>query len=62
LGDWKAAGGGGEGQLVAVDLLVFIRMLILLTAHFGCGCLCFGGVREKNAFGHTLFSYLNSFS
>jgi hypothetical protein len=36
LGDWAAAGGGGGGQLVAVDLLIFIRMLIFLTADFGC--------------------------
>jgi hypothetical protein len=36
LGDWAAAGGGGGGRLVAADLLVFIRLLIFLTADFGC--------------------------
>jgi hypothetical protein len=36
LGEWAAARGSGGGQLVAVDLLVFIRMLIFFTADFGC--------------------------
>jgi hypothetical protein len=36
LGKWAVASGGGGGRLVAADLLVFIRMLIFLTADFGC--------------------------
>ncbi len=35
MGEWAAASGGGGGRLVAVDLLIFIRMLIFLTADFG---------------------------
>jgi hypothetical protein len=34
LGDWVVAGGGGEGRLVAADLLVFIRMLIFYNGTF----------------------------
>jgi hypothetical protein len=34
LGDWAAAGSGRGGWLVAADLLIFIRMLIFLTADF----------------------------
>jgi hypothetical protein len=34
LGDWAAAGGNGGGWLVAVDILVFIRLLIFLMAYF----------------------------
>jgi hypothetical protein len=34
LDEWAAASGGGGGWLVAADLLVFIRMLIFLTADF----------------------------
>jgi hypothetical protein len=29
-------GGGKGGQLVAEDLLIFIRILIILIADFGC--------------------------
>jgi hypothetical protein len=47
LGDWTAAGGGRGGQLVAVDLLVFIRMLIFLTEDFGCGCFVLWGAHAK---------------
>jgi hypothetical protein len=36
LGEWAVASGGGGGWLVAADLLVFIRMLIFLTADFCC--------------------------
>jgi hypothetical protein len=36
LGERAVASGGGGGRLVVVDLLVFIRMLIFLTADFGC--------------------------
>jgi hypothetical protein len=36
LGEWAAASGGRGGWLVAADLLIFIRMLIFLTADFGC--------------------------
>jgi hypothetical protein len=35
LGDWAVAGGNRGGGLVVADLLVFIRMLIFLTADFG---------------------------
>jgi hypothetical protein len=34
LVDWAAAGAGGGGQLVAADLLVFIRMLIFYNGRF----------------------------
>jgi hypothetical protein len=34
LGEWTAASGGGGGWLVAADLLVFIRLLVFLTADF----------------------------
>jgi hypothetical protein len=37
LGDWVTAAGSRMGeQMVAADLLVFIRMLILLTADVCC--------------------------
>jgi hypothetical protein len=36
LGEWSAASNGGGGWLVTADLLAFIRMLIFLTADFGC--------------------------
>jgi hypothetical protein len=35
VGDWTAAGNGRGGWLVAVDLLVFIRILIFLMADVG---------------------------
>jgi hypothetical protein len=39
LGDWAVAGSDGEGQLMATDLLVFIRLLISFQRQildFGC--------------------------
>ncbi len=36
MGDWTVAGGSGGGWLVAVDLLVFIKILIFLMADVAC--------------------------
>jgi hypothetical protein len=41
-----AAGGSRGGRLVAADLLVFIRMLIYLTAYFGCATEKLGACRK----------------
>jgi hypothetical protein len=36
LGDWAATCSSGGGQLVAMDLLVFIKVLTYSMADFGC--------------------------
>jgi hypothetical protein len=45
LVDWTVAGSGGGEQLLAADLLVFIRMLFFLMADFGCATKKIGGVQ-----------------
>jgi hypothetical protein len=52
LGEWAAASGGGVGWLVVADLLVFIRMLIFLTADVGCvkKTLCAPKIKQVSMF------------
>jgi hypothetical protein len=45
LGDWVAGGRGGGGRLVAVALLIFIRMLILLTVDLYSATKIFGCIQ-----------------
>jgi hypothetical protein len=47
LGDQVAVGGGGGCLLVSADLLVSIRMLIFLTAKFGCATKIFFHTPQK---------------